>query len=208
MLDELCGMASVPPPRAQKEILDDLDDRWKLLRHVTGFGIVIIACLLVFLDSELIRTRWARPLFWCWCGPLLASGILCLPFFARDWLRAFRHEPALRMDDRGIWSRAWSSAGIIEWVDVRALYTGRSYGLIVVILRNEEKYLRRFGWTDSLNLAVTRFWSALFRTRPRGAFALCLAVLSIDQLSRQAKAVIDPLLAAHGLPPLGPRSAT
>jgi hypothetical protein len=198
-------MASIPVSHARQEIFDELDNRSKLLRRVTLIGALMIFWLLVVLHSEeLIRARWVRLVSWSWL--LLAAGVLCLPSNLRNWRRAFRHEPALRINDAGIWSRKWPSLGIMEWDDVQSLYTltekGKS-GAITISLRNREKYLRRLGWSEFLVLVVGRFWSIFLGEGWReGALTLELALLPLEK----TKAVVDPLLAAHGLAPIGPRS--
>jgi hypothetical protein len=202
-------MASIPAPHAPKEIFDDLDKRSKLFSTIALFGFLMIICVLVVLYAdELNRTRLMRLVLLCWL--LLAAGVLRLAFNLRDWFKAFRHEPALRLDDRGIWCREWSSLGTIEWADIRSLYMDagtsvkQTLGTIVVSLRNEEKYLRRLGWSDFLSLAVSRFWDMYFGAgSTKDRLVLPLTLLSIEQ----AKAEIDPVLAAHDLPPLAPRSA-
>jgi len=209
-------MASIPSPHAPTEIFDDLDKRPKLFRTIAIFGFLMIICFLVVLHSDQLsrtpwmrsHTRWMQLVFLCWL--LLAAGVLRLPFNLRDWLKAFRHEPALRLDDTGIWSREWSSLGTIEWADIRSLYIDigtsvkQTSGTIVVSLCNEEKYFRRLSWSDYLSVAVSRFWNMYFGTRAaKDPLVLRLTMLSI----KQAEAEIAPVLAAHDLPPLVPRSA-
>lgn len=196
-------MASIPLMQAPKEIFDDLDNRWKLFRAIALFGLLMIICLLVVLHSNFHSNDLskARGLQLCWL--LLAAGVLRLPFLLRDWFKSFWHEPALRLDDRGIWSREWSSLGTMEWADIRSLYLDiasekSTVAQVVASLRNEGKYLSRLGWSESLSLAVSRFLDMYFGTSTKDPLVLLLALLPIDR----AKAEMDPVLAAYGLPPL------
>ncbi|HUC67859.1 MAG TPA: hypothetical protein VMA53_20750 [Stellaceae bacterium] len=208
-LDILAGMSA---PRSA-EFFSSLDSKRSLaLGDVLFILLTLVLLLGVIYSGRLFRFGGVTLLLLCWA--LFVSAMVNLPRTFRSQVRAFRREPTLRIDARGIWMRDWSSLGTVEWSDIKSislapLAPSAEERSIRLTLGNEEKYWKRLHSSEKLAIFVAKWTDKVITFLDTGRVAwdqrsptsFEIPLLPIAQVA----AVINPLLQTHGLPPLQER---
>jgi hypothetical protein len=192
------------------EFFSSWDTKRRLARgDVLEIFLIAVLLLGVIRSDALFRVVGFVLVALCWVLflPLIAN----VPVIIRDEIRAFRREPSLRINARGIWLRKWSSLDTIEWSDVRSISAGTfppsaEERDITVTLHNEEKYWKRLRSSEKLALSVSTWAGNLIQFLDTGKVAWNAASPTSFRVYHlpiaHVAAAIDPLLQAHGLPRL------
>jgi len=182
------------------DLFEEFDNPRRLVLFLGFLALVVVVLLIVVShpDQMMGLSSGTNLLILCWA--LLIAFMVTLPSNIRDWIRAIHHQPALRITEDGVWCRKWPSMGTIEWEDIDSLTldSASSTASVLLRLKNEDKYFKRFRWSDNAALGVERFWGSFFSAgksqgRPK---TIMLCRLAVDQVTN----ALDPLLIVRGLP--------
>jgi hypothetical protein len=196
-------MESAAPAAITRDFDDILNNRWRASGFGVAFAILIPALIMVVRNSgRLLGDHHATLVLLCWI--LLLLLLFALPRLIRDFIQAFRGAPALRIGERGIWSRRWSHLGWIAWADIAAVVAVRTWlgkeEVHELDLDLRSKEYAQLTWNDRAAGAMVWLLGCVLGT-PAGLRALPLVtssslVGSWDDLM----AALDPILAAQGVP--------
>jgi len=168
--------------------------------------VLVMIHVSVFHADDLMRNGNVVTLVAGWT--LLAVFVICGPRWLRNRIEAYRGTPYVRIDERGIWLRAWQSLDWIDWADVwrMELQTGSNYRCITLTFRNERKYLDRATWIDWVPLmaanALARAFDWVGGPRSRSRAIPVADSLWLKLQWDQFISALDPILMRHGIPKL------
>jgi hypothetical protein len=196
-------MESAAPAAITRDFDDILNNRWRAFGFGVTFAILIPALIMAVRNSDrLIGDHHATLVLLCWISLLLV--LFALPRLIRNFIQAFQGAPALRIGERGIWSRRWSHLGWIAWADIAAV--------VVVSTRLGEEEIHELDldlrtreyaqltWSDRVAGVIVWLLGYVLGT-PAGLRTLPLVTSSSLAGSwDDLMAALDPILAARGVP--------
>jgi hypothetical protein len=181
---------------------DNLNNRWRALGFGVAVAILIPALIMAVRNSErLMRDHHATLVLLCWI--LLLLILFALPRMIREFIQAFQGMPALRIGERGIWSRRWSHLGWIAWADIAAVVVVSTWlgeeeiHELDLDLRTRE--YTQLTWNDRVAGVMVWLLGYVLGT-PSGLRTLPLVTsLSLAGSWDDLMAALDPILAARGV---------
>jgi hypothetical protein len=195
-------MTSSVPTSVAWEFYDNLIDRRRVL-SVSATLAVMIAVLVILVGHPgyTIDNFGRSVLILAWL--LLALLVLALPRVVCDLLDAFQGTPALRLGERGIWSRRWSQLGWVAWSDVTAVVVARGtlgdtpFQELRIDLRRKE--FAQLSWDDQAAQLVAWLIGFLMGVWSAPQTLSLINTTSLCGSWDEVMAALDPLLATHGV---------
>jgi hypothetical protein len=181
---------------------DRLNDRGRVLSvAVVLIGLMVALVAAVSHPRDMINNSASMLLVLAWF--LLILIPLDMPRLILNLAQAFQGVPALRISEKGIWSRRWSQFGWISWSDIAAVeivhqrVRNATFHHLRIELRN--KLYGQLPWNDKLAQLILRPLRLLTGARAGGQTFDLVSTTSLKQSWDDVLSALEPMLVVNGI---------